>query len=128
VESDFSFAKSFPFDLSASLPGGGLLDAKGNEGPVNQKDASDTPLNATIHLKHFDPVAAGVIQANQGISMLADVTAQVTSSGQTLTSNGTVVAARLQLVANGSPTPNPVNISHTVWWPRLMPTPVRWQD
>ena len=112
--SDFSFAKSFPFDLSASLPGGGLLDAKGNAGPVNQKDASDTPLNATIHLKHFDPVAAGVIQANQGVSMLADVTAQVTSNGQTLTSNGTVNAARLQLVANGSPTPNPVNISYTV--------------
>jgi AsmA protein len=111
--SDFSFAKSFPFDLSASLPGGGLLDAKGNAGPVNQKDASDTPLNAT-HLKHFDPVAAGVIQANQGVSMLADVTAQVTSDGQTLTSNGTVNAARLQLVANGSPTPNPVNISYTV--------------
>jgi AsmA protein len=112
--SDFSFAKSFPFDLSASLPGGGLLDAKGNAGPVNQKDASDTPLNATIHLKHFDPVAAGVIQANQGVSMLADVTAQVTSNGQTLTSNGTVNAAQLQLVANGSPTPNPVNISYTV--------------
>ena len=112
--SDFSFAKSFPFELSASLPGGGLVDAKGNAGPVNQKDASDTPLNATIHLKHFDPVAAGVIQASQGISMLADVTAQVTSNGQTLISNGTVNAARLQLVANGSPTPNPVNISYTV--------------
>jgi AsmA protein len=112
--SDFSFAKSFPFDLSASLPAGGLLDMKGTAGPVNQKDASDTPLNATIHLKHFDPVAAGVVQANQGISMLADVTAKVTSNGQTLTSNGTVSAARLQLVANGAPTPNPVNISYTV--------------
>ena len=111
---DFSFAKSFPFELSAGLPGGGLLDVKGNAGPVSQKDASDTPLNATIHLKHFDPVAAGVIQANQGIFMLADVTAQVTSNGQTLTSNGAVNAARLQLVANGSPTPNPVNISYTV--------------
>jgi AsmA protein len=111
---DFSFAKSFPFELSAGLPGGGLLDARGNAGPVNQKDASDTPLNTTIHLKHFDPVAAGVIQADQGISMLADVTAQVTSNGQTLTSKGTVNAARLQLVANGSPTPNPVNISYTV--------------
>ncbi len=112
--SDFSFAKSFPFELSASLPGGGLIDGKGNAGPVNQKDASDTPLNATIHLKHFDPVAAGVVQANQGISMLADITAQVTSNGQTLTSNGTVRAARLQLVANGAPTPNPVDISYTV--------------
>ena len=39
--------------------------------------------------------------------MLADITAQVTSNGQTLTSNGTVNAARLQLVANGSPAPNP---------------------
>jgi AsmA protein len=110
----FSFAKSFPFTLSASLPAGGSLDVKGNAGPVNQKDASDTPLNATINLKHFDPVAAGVIQANQGISMLADITAQVTSNGQTLTSNGTVNAARLKLAANGSPTPNPVNISYTV--------------
>jgi AsmA protein len=110
----FSFAKSFPFELSASLPAGGSLDVKGNAGPVNQKDASDTPLNATINLKHFDPVAAGVIQANQGISMLADITAQVTSNGQNLTSNGTVNAARLKLAANGSPTPNPVNIAYTV--------------
>jgi AsmA protein len=110
----FSFAKSFPFELSASLPAGGLLDVKGNAGPVSQKDASDTPLNATINLKHFDPVAAGVVQANQGISMLADITAQVTSNGQSLTSKGTVNAARLKLVANGSPTPNPVNIAYTV--------------
>jgi AsmA protein len=110
----FSFAKSFPFTLSASLPAGGSLDVKGNAGPVNQKDASDTPLNATINLKHFDPVAAGVIQANQGISMLADITAQVTSNGQTLTSNGTVNAARLKLAPNGAPTPNPVDISYTV--------------
>jgi AsmA protein len=110
----FSFAKSFPFELSANLPGGGVLDVKGNAGPVNQKDASDTPLNAKINLKHFDPVAAGVVQPSQGISMLADVTAQVTSNGQILTSNGTVQAARLQLVANGSPTPNPVDISYTI--------------
>jgi AsmA protein len=110
----FSFAKSFPFELSASLPAGGSLDVKGNAGPVNQKDASDTPLNATIHLKHFDPVAAGVLPANQGISTLADITAQVTSNGQILTSNGTVNAARLKLAANGSPTPNPVNIAYTV--------------
>ena len=55
---------------------------KGNAGPVNPKDASETPLTATLDLKHFDPVAAGVVQANQGISMLADITAQITSNGQ----------------------------------------------
>jgi AsmA protein len=110
----FSFAKAFPFTLTASLPGGGLLDMKGNAGPVNANDASDTPLGANINLKHFDPVAAGVIPASQGISMLADITAQVTSNGQTLNSNGTVNASRLQLVANGAPTPNPVDITYTI--------------
>ena len=110
----FSFAKSFPYSLSADLPAGGTLSAKGNAGPVNQKDASATPLTSVITLKHFDPVAAGVLGADQGISMLADITAQVTSNGQTLNSNGTVNAARLKLVANGAPTPNPVDITYTV--------------
>jgi AsmA protein len=110
----FSFAKAFPFVLSAALPGGGLLDVKGNAGPVNEKDASETPLGANISVKHFDPVAAGVVQKSQGISMLADISAQVTSDGQTLTSNGTVHAAQLQLVADGSPAPSPVDITYTL--------------
>jgi AsmA protein len=110
----FSFAKSFPFTLTASLPGGGLLDVKGNAGPVNEKDASATPLGASISLKHFDPVAAGVVQKSQGLSMLADITAKVTSNGQTLNSDGTVHAANLQLVADGSPTPSPVDINYTI--------------
>ena len=110
----FSFAKAFPFVLSATLPGGGQLDMKGNAGPVNPTDASETPLSATLTLTHFDPVAAGVVQANQGISMLADITAQINSNGQNATSNGTVHAAQLKLVANGSPTPNPVDITYTI--------------
>jgi AsmA protein len=110
----FSFAKAFPFALTAGLPGGGLLDVHGNAGPVNQQDASETPLGANISLKHFDPVAAGVVLKSQGFSMLADITAQVTSNGQTLDSKGTVRAANLQLVADGSPTPSPVDITYTI--------------
>jgi AsmA protein len=110
----FSFAKAFPFVLTAGLPGGGLLDVHGNAGPVNQQDASETPLGANIGLKHFDPVAAGVVEKSQGFSMLGDITAQVTSNGQALDSKGTVSAANLQLVADGSPTPSPVNIAYTI--------------
>jgi AsmA protein len=110
----FSFSKSFPFQLSANLPGDGSLEVEGRAGPVNQKDASDTPFNAKVNLKHFDPVAAGVLQANQGISMLGDITAQAASNGQTLTSNGTVHADRLKLVANGSPAPRPVDVTYTI--------------
>jgi AsmA protein len=110
----FSFAKAFPFTLTAGLPAGGALDVKGNAGPVNQKDASETPLGANISLKHFDPVAAGVLPKSQGVSMLADITAQVTSNGQILNSNGTVRAANLQLVPDGSPTPSPVDLKYTI--------------
>jgi AsmA protein len=110
----FSFAKAFPFLLSANLPGGGQLEVKGNAGPVNEKDAAATPLGANIIVNHFDPVAAGVVQKSQGISMLADIVAQITSNGQILTSNGTVHAARLQWVANGSPAPSPVDITYTL--------------
>jgi len=110
----FSFAKAFPFTLTANLPAGGALDVKGNAGPINEKDASETPLGANISLKHFDPVAAGVLPKSQGVSMLADITAQVTSNGQVLNSNGTVHAANLQLVADGSPTPSPVDLKYTI--------------
>jgi AsmA protein len=110
----FSSSKSFPFQLSANLPADGSLGVDGTAGPVNQKDASDTPFNAKINLKHFDPVAAGILQANQGISMLGDIAAQATSDGQMLTSNGTVHADRLKLVANGSPTPRPVDVTYII--------------
>ena len=110
----FSFSKNFPFQLSASLPGSGSLAVDGTAGPVSQKDASDTPLSAKINLKHFDPVAAGAVQPDQGIAMVADINAQVTSNGQMLTSNGTVHADHLKLVRGGAPTPNPVDIVYTI--------------
>ena len=110
----FSSSKNFPFQLSASLPADGSLDVDGRAGPVNEKDASDTPFNAKIDVKHFDPVASGILQANQGISMLANVAAQATSDGQMLSSNGTIHADHLKLVANGSPAPRPVDVTYTI--------------
>ena len=111
---DFSFAKYFPLTLTASLPDGGSLNVTGTAGPINQNDASDTPLNLTIDLKHFDPVAAGVLDAKEGMSMLADITSKLTSNGQILHTSGTVQASRLQLVANGTPTPSPVDMAYTI--------------
>ena len=109
-----SFAKSFPFQLGASLPGDGTLELSGRAGPVAQKDASDTPFDATLQLKHFDPVAAGVLQASQGISMVSDVNAQLTSDGNSLSSSGKVQAKHLQLVRTGAPAPNPVDLEYKV--------------
>lgn len=111
---NFSFRSSFPFQLSASLPGSGSLNLSGDAGPLNQQNAADTPFHATLGVKHFDPVAAGVVQPAQGIAMIVDLDAQVTSDGRTLTSSGKIQADHLQLARNGSPAPQPVLIDYSV--------------
>jgi len=110
----FSLAKSFPFDLSANLPAGGTLKLNGNAGPISEKDASDTPFQAGLQIRHLDPVAAGLIDASKGISMVDDIDAKISSDGTTATSSGKIVAAKLQLARNGSPAPQPVNIDYQV--------------
>jgi AsmA protein len=111
---EFSFLKSFPFELSAKFPGDGAVELNGNAGPISQKDASDTPFDAKLKLTHFDPVAANVIAAGEGISMVADFDGQVASNGTDLTSKGNIKASRLQLSKTGSPAPQPVSIDYNV--------------
>jgi AsmA protein len=110
----FSFFKSFPFELSAKFPGDGDLELTGNAGPISQKDASNTPFDAKLKLTHFDPVAANVVAPGQGIAMVADFDGQVASDGADLTSKGNIKASNLQLSRTGSPAPQPVTIDYNV--------------
>ena len=105
-----SFATPMPFDLAADLPANGTVKLSGTAGPIARPDAMNTPLHASLNVTHFDPVAAGVIPASDGISMVADLDAQVASDGKTLTMNGKMQAAQLKLSRNGSPAPQPVNV------------------
>ena len=107
----FSPTASFPFTLSLQVPGGGSLNLKGAAGPLAQNDASLTPFHATILVKHFDPVAAGAIQAADGISMVADMDAQVASQDAKMTASGKAKATQLKLAANGVPAPRPVDLN-----------------
>ena len=107
-----SFLKSFPFQVSAKLPGGGSLGLKGNAGPLNRNNAANTPFSATLQVRHFDPVAAGVVTPAQGIAGVVDINTQIASDGTTLTSNGKIVTMGLQLARGGSPAPNSVNIDY----------------
>ena len=110
----FSASKSFPFQISASLPGGGTLAMQGTAGPINAHDAAETPLNAKLDLNHFDPVAAGVVDSQQGLSMVANIAAHLVSDGRTVSATGTVNASHLKLVANGAPAPKPVKVQFSV--------------
>ena len=68
----FSFSSSFPFTASAHLPADGLVNVQGNAGPINQEDASATPFSGHLELKHIDPLAAGFVDAADGITGQVD--------------------------------------------------------
>jgi AsmA protein len=109
-----SFLKSFPFELSADLPASGSFELKGEAGPLDQKDASNTPFHAALTLKKFDPVAAGVLDASSGMAAVIDIDSQLASDGTTLSSGGTIHASQLKLARSGSPASKPVDIRYAV--------------
>ena len=110
-----SFTQSFPFELSLKVVGGGSLSVSGTAGPIAQNDTSLTPFQATLDIKHFDPLAAGAVQPSDGISMVADFNAQVTSKDGHLTSTGKAAASQLKLARNGTPAPKPVDINFNIY-------------
>jgi AsmA protein len=111
---NFSFTKAFPFTVDAKLAEGGSVDIRGNAGPVNQQDASRTPVTAQISLKHADLVAAGFVEPNQGIGGIADLDAKVVSNGQTAQADGKLHVIQIKLAKNGSPSSQPVDMQFSI--------------
>lgn len=110
----FSFTTAFPFELSLKLPADGSVQLKGTAGPIAQQDASKTPFQADLQVKHFDPVGTNVIPASDGIGMVADMDLKIASDGANLTSNGKITATKLKLMPGGSLVSQPVNIDYNV--------------
>ena len=109
---DFSFASQFPFELSANLPGDGALSMKGKLGPINGDDVATTPAEAKISLKHLDPVAAGFLNPDAGVSLVADVETHAVSDGKALTANGTAELQNLKLRKGATPASKPIDIAY----------------
>jgi AsmA protein len=105
-----SYTTPMEFQMTADLPGDGSLKLNGTAGPVAQPNAVNTPLRATLEVKHFDPVATGAVTPAEGVSMIADIHGQVVSDGKTLKATGQITAKDLKLSPHGSPAPRPVNV------------------
>jgi AsmA protein len=103
-----------PFTVSAQLPGGGTLDAKGTAGPFNQQNSAATPLNAQVTLKHVELGSAGVLPPDAGIAGTADLQAQVQSNGQTLNATGSTQIAGIKLAKDGQPSSKPVQLQFVI--------------
>lgn len=107
---NLSFTTPMPFELTANLSAGGTLKLNGTAGPLAQPNAVNTPVEASLTVKHFDPVAAGVIEPSEGVSMVADIDGQVKSDGKAAAVSGKVQASNLKIMAGGSPAPHPVKV------------------
>ncbi len=111
---NFSFTSSFPFTMSADLPGGGTLNLDGNAGPINATDAATTPLNAKVVVKSMNLAQSGFIDPASGIAGMADFDGTVTSDGHEAKTNGTLKVANLKVAEKGSPAGKPVEITYAV--------------
>ena len=112
--SDFSFTSSFPFSVTARLPGDGTLKLDGKAGPIDASDAAKTPLEAKVTLQKMNLAESGFIDPAAGIAGIADFDGTVVSDGHEAKTTGTLRATNLQVVKKGSPAGKPVQVTYTV--------------
>jgi AsmA protein len=110
--SDLSYTTQFPFQLSATTPGNGSLKLTGKAGPLNQTDAQQTPVEASLEIKDFDVVTSGFINPSSGIAGMLTFTGSLNSDGKTVNSKGKIEASKVQLVAGGSPAKKALDVDY----------------
>jgi AsmA protein len=108
---NFSFASSFPFEMTADTPAGGSLKLSGNAGPINAGNAAQTPLDAKITVDKLNLAASGFLDPAAGIAGIANLDGTVTSDGHQAKVNGTLDVSKLQVVQKGSPAGQPVKVT-----------------
>lgn len=111
---NFSFASSFPFQMTANLPSGGTMKLDGHAGPIDPNDASLTPLDAKINVQNMNLATSGFIDPAAGIAGIADLDGTVNSNGHEAKVDGTLKATNLQVVKKGSPAGKPVNVKFAI--------------
>jgi AsmA protein len=114
VVTNFSFASSFPFSVTADLPAGGTLKLDGKAGPIDDNNAALTPLQAKVSVQRLNLAQSGFIDPATGISGVADLNETLTSDGHEAKTNGTLKATELKVVQKGSPASKPVDLTYAV--------------
>jgi AsmA protein len=103
----FGFKNSFPFTVSAHLPADGTVSLSGTAGPINQEDASATPFSGNLEMKHIDPLAAGFVDASDGVTgLINDMVLDASWNGQQMHVTKLLVdSPQITLVRSNTPKP-----------------------
>lgn len=103
---------AFPFSMRADIAGGGTLAMDGTIGPWNAGNAVLTPFDAHLVMHGLDLVGAGLMEKGQGVGGVIDLDTHLHAEHGEVQSKGTIRARTLQLVASGSPAPQPVQLDY----------------
>ena len=109
---DLSYTGPFPFRITAKTPGGGTVSFEGAAGPLNMKDAAETPFQATVNAQRVDVASSGFIDPSSGLAGMIDFVGALTSDGRAMNAKGKASATKLQLVPGASPARVPVEIDY----------------
>lgn len=109
--SNVSMTSKFPVTVTADLPAGGKFKLDGNAGPVDQADASLTPLDAKLNVSSLNLASTGFLDPSAGLGGLLDLDANLSSQGGEAETKGTAKLSKALLVAGGSPAGVPVTVN-----------------
>jgi len=108
--SNVSLTSKFPLTVTADLPSGGKFKLGGNVGPVDETDASLTPVDAKLEVASLNLASTGFLDPSAGLGGLLDLNANLTSQGGAAETKGTAKLSKALLVAGGSPASVPVTV------------------
>ena len=108
--SDVSMNTQFPVTVTADLPSGGKFKLDGTAGPVDQADASFTPLDAKLNVSGLNLATTGILDPSLGLGGLLDLDATLSSHNGEAETKGTTKLSKTLLVAGGSPASVPLAV------------------
>lgn len=110
VASNFSMTSKFPVTVTADLPSGGKFKLDGTAGPIDEQDASLTPLDAKLDVSSLNLASTGFVDATAGLGGLLDLSANIASQNGEAETKGNAKISKALFIAGGSPAGIPVTV------------------
>jgi AsmA protein len=107
---DVSLTSKFPVIITANLPGGGNMKLDGKVGPLDQSNATMTPVEAKLTVNNLNLATTGFLDPSGGLGGLLDLNATLTSQGGEAQTKGTARLSKALLVPGGSPASVPLDV------------------
>jgi AsmA protein len=108
VASNISSHTKFPLTISADLPGGGKFKLDGSAGPMDEKDASLTPMDAKLSASSLNLASTGFLEPNTGLGGLLDLDATLVSAKGEAQTKGNAKLSKALFISGGSPSTAPL--------------------